>query len=86
MLKMENEDPPSLRRAFWDGVTMAGVFGHPASTNASYIRLARICAIFLVLAVIGACAFLVVEGHPVAAIGLLALAFLASLTGRAGSR
>ena len=86
MLEMENEDPPSFRRAFWDGVTMAGLFGQPASTDPSYVRLARICAIFLVLAVIGGCAFLVVEGHPVAAGALLTFALLASLAGPAGSR
>ena len=82
----ENEEPPSFWTAFWDGITMAGLFSKPASTYPPYARLAVICAVALVLAFIGACAFLVVDGHPFAAGGLLGLASLASLTGRAARR
>ena len=79
---MGNEDPPSFWEAFRDGITMAGLFSKPASGYPPYARLAVICASVLVLGVIGGCIFLVVEGHPVAAGGLLGLALLASLTGR----
>jgi hypothetical protein len=82
---MVNEDPPSFWEAFWDGVTMADLFSKSPSSYPPYARLAIICASVLVLAVIGGCILLVVEGHPIAAGGLLALALLASLTGRAGS-
>jgi hypothetical protein len=85
MVRMGN-NPPSFWVALLDGVTMSALFSKPASSYPPYARLAVIVAVFLVAIVICGCAFLVVEGHPVAAMGLLGLALLASLTGRAARR
>lgn len=79
---MKDSDPPPFWRAFWDGITMAGLFGQLGSTDPGYVRTAIVVAGFLVAALIGGCAYLVVKGHPVAAGGLLAWAVLTSLAGR----
>lgn len=81
----ENEDPPSFREAFRDGITMSGRFGKPASTYPPYDRAVVICSCVIAAAVIGACAFLVVKGYPVAAVELLPFASFPSPMGRAGS-
>jgi hypothetical protein len=63
-------------------MTMAGLFGNLGRTDPTYVHVAVIVASVSVVAVIAGCAYLVVEGHPIAAGGLLLFGVISSLCGR----